>query len=79
MTDTPLFQFKPTAPKAIIQFDNDALRFIVNGVEVFRLTPVGMEYKGQIVDDAGVAYREVTDFFNAAKKAMNYNPTSEGD
>ena len=79
MADTPLLQFKPTAPKAIIQFDNDALRFIVNGVEVFRLTPVGMEYKGQIFDDAGVAYREVTDFFNAAKKAMNYNPTSEGD
>lgn len=77
MTDTPLLQFKPTAPEALIQFDSDALRFIVNGVEVFRLTPVGMEYKGQIVEDAGVAYREVTDFFDAAKEAMSYQPTEE--
>jgi hypothetical protein len=77
MTDTPLLQFKPTAPEALIQFDSDALRFIVNGVEVFRLTPVGMEYKGQIVEDAGVAYREVTDFFDAAKEAMSYQHTEE--
>ena len=78
MTDTPMLQFHPAVPQAIIQFDADALRFLVNGVEVFRLTPVGMEYKGQIVEDAGIAYREVTDFFDVAKKAMNYNPASEG-
>jgi hypothetical protein len=64
-------------PEALIQFDDEALRFFVNGIEVFRFTPVGMEYKGQIVEDAGVAYREVTDFFSAAKQAMNYQPTSE--
>jgi len=77
MTNTPLLQFQPAVPEALIQFDADALRFLVKGVEVFRLTPVGMEYKGQIVEDAGVAYREVTDFFSAAKEAMNYQPTSE--
>ena len=77
MTDTPLIQFQPAAPEALIQFDADALRFLVKGVEVFRLTPVGMEYKGQVVEDAGVAYWEITEFFSAAKEAMNYQPTSE--
>jgi hypothetical protein len=77
MTDTPLLQFQPAVPEALIQFDTDALRFLVNGVEVFRLTPVGMEYKGQIVEDAGVAYREITEFFSAAKEAKNYQPLSE--
>ena len=77
MADTPLLQFHPAPakPEALIQFDDEALRFFVNGVEVFSLSPVGMEYQGQIVEDAGVAYREVTDFFSAAKEAINYQPT----
>jgi hypothetical protein len=77
MTDTLLIQVQPAAPEALIQFDNDALRFLVNGIEVFCLTPVGMEYKGQVVEDAGVAYREITKFFSAAKEAKNYQPTRE--
>ena len=72
-------EFLPPPPDAVIQFEVDALTFIVCGVEVFRLTSSGMEYKGQVVEDAGVAYREITEFFSAAKEAMNYQPTSEGD
>lgn len=79
MTDEPMLQFRPAATEALIQFDTDALRFFVSGVEVFRLTPAGMEYKGQIVEDAGVAYREVTDFFSAAKAAMNHQPINQED
>lgn len=55
----------------------DPTRYFKDKNEVFRLTPVGMEYKGQIVEDAGVVYREVTDFFSVAKEAMNYQPTRE--
>ena len=67
----PTLSFQEPATEALIQFDADALRFSVCGVEVFRLTLQGMEYKGQIVEDAGVAYREVTAFFSAAKEAVN--------
>jgi hypothetical protein len=67
----------PPPPDALIQFEVDALTFIVCGVEVFRLTSSGMEYKGQIVEDLGVAYREIIEFFSAAKEAKNYQPTSE--
>ena len=79
MTDTPLLQFRPAVPQALIQFDGDAIRFFVNGVEAFRFTPVGIEYKEQIVEDAGIAYREVTDFFSAAKEAMNHQPAIKVD
>lgn len=61
----------PPPPDALIQFEVDALAFIVCGVEVFRLTSSGMEYKGQTVEDAGVVYREVTTFFSAVKEAVN--------
>ena len=79
MTDTPLLQFHPApaAPEACISFDTEVIRFLVNGVEAFRLTSSGMEYKGQVVEDAGVAYREVTEFFSAAKEAMNCQPIRE--
>jgi hypothetical protein len=69
----------PPPPGALIQFEADALVFIVCGVEMFRLTPQGMDYKGQTVEDAGIAYREVTAFFSAAKEAVNHPPTSESD
>jgi hypothetical protein len=74
MTNKVTFQLAetlPPPPGALIQFEVDALRFDIGGVEVFRLTPQGMEYKGQTVEDAGVAYREVTAFFSAAKEAVN--------
>jgi hypothetical protein len=71
-------RFQEPPPEALIQFETDALRFIVCGVEAFRLTSSGMEYKGQVVEDAGVAYREITEFFSAAKETKNYQPTSEG-
>ena len=75
----PILRFQSAAPEALIQFDNEALRFIVNGITVFRLTPDGMEYKGQIVEDAGVAYRELTNFFSASKEIMNRQATSQKD
>lgn len=56
---------------ATIEFGVDALRFILNGVEVVRLTPHGMEYKGQVVEDAGTAYKEITEFFVLARQIMN--------
>jgi hypothetical protein len=71
----PALQFQQSEPRSIIEFGTDALRFIVNEVEVFRLTPQGMEYKGQTVEDAGVAYREVTAFFSSAKEAVNQQVT----
>jgi hypothetical protein len=73
----PALGFQEPPPEARIQFETDALHFIVCGVEAFRLTSSGMEYKGQIVEDAGVAYREVTEFFSAAKEAKNYQPTRD--
>ncbi len=75
----PILLSQPAAPQALIQFDSEALRFIVNGVTVFRLTPDGMEYKGQIVEDAGIAYRELTNFFSASKEIMNRQATSQKD
>jgi hypothetical protein len=74
----PTLSFQEPATEAIIQFDADALRFSVCGVEVFRLTPQGMEYKGQIVGDAGVAYEQVTSFFAIAREAMlKQSPTDQ--
>lgn len=70
MTDTPILQFRPTPTQALIEFRDNALRFLVSGIEVFRLTPDGMEYKGQIVEDAGAAYREITNFFSVARAAV---------
>ena len=67
----PALIFQEPSPSALIQFEVDGLHFIVCGVEVFRLTPDGMEYKGQTVKDAGVAYQQVTEFFSAAREAMN--------
>jgi hypothetical protein len=58
-------------PDALIQFEVDALSFIVCGIKVFRLTSSGMEYKGQVVEDAGVAYREITEFFSSIKKDVS--------
>jgi hypothetical protein len=68
----PAARFYQSPPYARIQLDadSDALCFIVSNAEVFRLTSDGMEHKGQVVYDAGVAYQEVTAFFAAARKAM---------